>query len=169
MKKLSLYLVAFALAATACQPAPEAAPEAAAPDLAAIEAEIQAMEDAYSAAENAKDVDGILAYYADDAISMAPDKEPLVGKDAIRADLMERVNDTTNTSKVSFKVNTILADGDMVVETGSTIYTLEDGTSKTTGKYMSVFQKRDGKYVCVRDMWNRNMPKEAPAAEAAPM
>ncbi len=169
MKKLSLYLVAFALAATACQPAPEAAPEVVAPDLAAIEVEIQAMEDAYAAAENARDVEGILVYYADDAVSMANEKESLVGKDAIRADMMEGMKDTTNNGTISFKVTSIMAEGDMVVETGTTTYTMEDGSSKTTGKYMSVFKKRDGKYICVADIANRNMKKEAPAAEAAPM
>jgi uncharacterized protein (TIGR02246 family) len=166
MKKLSLYLAAFALAFTACQPAaePEAAP---APDMAAIQAEIQAMEDAYAAAENAKDVEGILVYYSDDAVSLAHEKAPLVGKEAIRADLTERMADTTRTGTVSFKVENIMLDGDLLVETGSSATTDKEGMVKT-GKYISIFQKRDGKWVCVRDIWNADAP-EAPATEAAPM
>lgn len=166
MKKLSLYFFAFVLAATACKPAPE--PEAApAPDMAAIQAEIQAMEDAYASAENAKDVEGILVYYSDDAVSLAHEKAPLVGKDAIRANLTERMADTTRTGTVSFKVENIILDGDLLVETGSSATTDKEGMVKT-GKYISIFQKRDGKWVCVRDIWNSDAP-EAPAAEAAPM
>lgn len=169
MKKLALYTIALAFAATACKEA--APPEEAAPDLAAIEVEIQAMEDAYAAAENAKDVEGVLVYYSDDAVSLAHEKPALVGKEAIRADLAERLADTTRTWTTSFKVLNIIADGDLVVETGASMKTTPEGVTTTTGKYISIFQKRDGKYVCIRDMWNADMPDadEAPAAEAAPM
>jgi len=28
-----------------------------------------------------------------------------------------------------------------------------------SGIYMSIFEKRDGKYVCIRDIWNSDMPE----------
>ena len=57
-------------------------------------------------------------------------------------------------SKVTFTVNEVDAsnDGNMVVEFGS--YKVVDSTDVVLadGNYMSLFHKKDGKYVCVRDM-----------------
>jgi hypothetical protein len=46
----------------------------------------------------------------------------------------------------------------MVVEIGS--YSVVDSTNVAinTGNYMSLFEKRDGKYYCVRDMSASDMP-----------
>ena len=41
-----------------------------------------------------------------------------------------------------------------------------DGTV-TTGKYVSVFEKRDGKYICIRDIYNSDQKEnnDEPAGE----
>jgi hypothetical protein len=41
-------------------------------------------------------------------------------------------------------------------------YTVVDSTSTAinTGNYMSLFEKRDGQYVCLRDMSVSNMPMD---------
>jgi len=58
----NLFLAMGAVAMLACnKPAEETL------DLAAARAEIEAMEQAYAAAQNARDVEAILVYYADDA------------------------------------------------------------------------------------------------------
>ena len=145
---------------------PPAAPTV---DMESVKAEITAMESAYAKASNAKDVDGVLVYYADDAQSMAPNKATLVGKDAIKADLLEDMaSDTLNTT-ISFAVTDLWAAGNIAIETGTSTSTNEAGEVVRTGKYMSVFEKRDGKYVCIRDVFNTDMPKkETPIAEAVP-
>ena len=56
---------------------------------------------------------------------------------------------------LSFQVESIMADGDLLVEAGISTYTAANG-EVSTGKYVSVFEKRDGKYVCVRDIWNED-------------
>ena len=60
---------------------------AAEPDMAAIKIEIQALESAWSEADNARDVNAVAAFYADDAISMSNDKPAQTGKMAIQADI----------------------------------------------------------------------------------
>jgi uncharacterized protein (TIGR02246 family) len=136
-------------------------------DMESVKSEITAMETAYAKASNAKDADGVLAYYADDAQSMAPNKPTLVGKDAIKANLLEEMaSDTLNTT-ISFAVTDLWTAGNIAIETGTSTTTNEAGEVVRTGKYMSVFEKRDGKYVCIRDIFNTDMPKEeAPIAEA---
>jgi ketosteroid isomerase-like protein len=121
-------------------------------DLDAVKKDIQAMEDAYSAAEKAKDADRIVAYYSDDAISYSRNRMPEVGKVAIKASLAKRLaEDTTGNTNV-YKVVDLFGEGNMLVEIGSWIETSPAGTEVNKGHYMSYFQKRDGKYVCVRDM-----------------
>lgn len=48
----------------------------------------------------------------------------------------------------------VFAAGDLVVETGKCTFKDASGAVIRTGKYLSLFEKRDGKYVCIRDIYN---------------
>jgi uncharacterized protein (TIGR02246 family) len=148
-------LPAFILACN--QPAETAASQEPAPemDMDAVRAEIQALEDAYAAAQNAGDLEAILAYYADDAVNMPNEKPIVVGKEAIKQRLTEQFAKREEGGTISFKVEHIMAEGDLLVEAGSSTYTSEDGEVEM-GKYVAIFEKRDGKYLCVRDIWNED-------------
>ncbi len=162
MKKYFLIALLPLLVLACSQPAENEAVEEPTPemDMDALKAEIQAMEDAYAAAQNAGDIEGILVYYADDAVNM-PNEEPSVaGKEAIRKRLSDEMAEDENEGEekgtITFTVDQIYADGDLLVEAGTSEYTSPDG-KVSTGKYVSIFEKRDGKYVCVRDIWNEDM------------
>ena len=148
---LSLFLCALLfLLFTSCQTGEAPA----AIDMDALKAEIQAMEDAYAAAENAKDADAISDYYAEDAQSMPHGEPTVVGKASIIERMksgFEKEGDKGET--IRFEVVDVFAAGDLVVEVGRSVTTLPSGEQET-GIYMSLFEKRDGKYVCIRDMWN---------------
>ena len=150
---MQLPVAMILLFVVACsQPPAEAPAEAPAIDMEALKTEIQAMEDAFSAAEKVKDADGVVAYYSDDAVSYSRNEEPTVGKAAIRDRIADRLaKDSLNYSNV-YKVIDLFADGNMAVEIGSWSEVDSAGTEKNKGYYMSYFEKRDGKYVCVRDM-----------------
>ena len=124
----------------------------AAVDIAKVKPEIQAMEDAYAAAEKAKDADKVMAYYSDDAVSYGRNRTPEVGKAAIKESLAKRLADDTTGNTNVYKVVDLFGEGDMLVEIGSWTETSSAGAEVNKGHYMSYFQKRDGKYVCVRDM-----------------
>jgi ketosteroid isomerase-like protein len=150
----------FTALVIACNPKKE---EAAAPavDQDKLKAELQVMETAFADAMNAGKPESIV-YYADDATSYDQDTPPLVGKAAIDAKLMDRSKKTPKGTKVTYTANEVFpsADGNQVVEIGS--YTVVDstGAKKSTGNYMSLFVKKDGKYTCIRDMGASDMPKE---------
>lgn len=131
-------------------------------DADAIRTEIQALEDAYAAASNARDVEAILSYYSDDVVSYPSDKAPVVGKEAMRASLQEDLNTYPKGSTVSYTVKDLFIsnDGNLVNEIGS--YTSLDslGNKVSTGHYFCLFEKRDGKYVCVRDISASDTPKK---------
>ena len=59
-----------------------------------------------------------------------------------------------NSNKISFKTNEVFVsnDGNMVVEIGHFTVVDSTNTGVNRGNYMSLFEKRDGKYVCIRDM-----------------
>lgn len=121
-------------------------------DLEKAKADIQAMEDAYAAAEKAKDADKIVAYYSDDAVTYGRNRMPEVGKAAIKEGHAKRLAaDTTGNYQV-YKVVDLFGEGNMLVEIGSWTEMSPAGAELDKGHYMSYFQKRDGKWVCVRDM-----------------
>ncbi|MEX6689490.1 nuclear transport factor 2 family protein [Danxiaibacter flavus] len=122
-----------------------------------IKKEIQAKETEFAATYNSGVVKNI-GYYADDATSFYQNRKPLVGKDSIIAFLQSDV--IGNTDKISFTTNEVFVseNGNMVVEVGS--FTVVDSTNTpfNTGNYMTLFEKRNGSYVAVRDMSASDRP-----------
>jgi len=116
-----------------------------------IKKEIQAKEDEYAATYNAGELKSI-GYYADDATSFYQNRAPLVGKESIVEFLKSDL--ASNSNKITFKTNEVFVsnDGKQVVEVG--YFTVVDSSNATinSGNYMSLFEKRNDKYVCVRDM-----------------
>ncbi len=125
-------------------------------DMEAVKAEIAAMEAAYAVAENAKDADAVAAYYADDAQSLSYNAPTAVGKEAIKAAIVDGFKDDTMNYTISFQVTGVWAAGDYATETGTSTTKDADGNVVRTGKYMTLFEKRDGKYLAIRDCYNND-------------
>ena len=81
-----------------------------------------------------------------------------MGKEAIIEFL--KSDETSNPNKISFKTNEVFpsSDGNQVVEIGYFKVTDSANTPINTGNYMVLFEKRDGKYVSVRDMSASDRP-----------
>ena len=116
-----------------------------------IKKEIQAKEDAFAELYNTGQLKDI-GYYAEDATTFLQNRPALVGKEAIVEFLKGDVS--SNSNKISFKTNEVFVsnDGNMVVEIGHFVVVDSTNTGINRGNYMSLFEKRNGKYVCVRDM-----------------
>jgi ketosteroid isomerase-like protein len=122
-----------------------------------IKMEIQAKEDSFAAVYNSGEMKNI-GYYSDDATSFFQNRPALVGKQAIieflKSDLV------SNTNKISFQTKEVFpsSDGNQVVEIG--YFTVVDSTNTpiNTGNYISLFEKQNGKYVCLRDMSASDRP-----------
>ena len=121
-------------------------------DMEKVKIEIQAMEDAFAAGEKAKDADAVADYYSDDAMSYGRNSKPLSGKAAITEKFAKSMaTDSTGNYSV-YKVVDVFAEGKTAVEIGSWTEFDVSGNEKDNGYYMSYFEKRDGSYVCTRDM-----------------
>ncbi len=164
MKSISLFLSTLlcALLLTACQqaPPPPAAEPAAAveapakPDMAQIKSEIQAAENTWAAALNARDINALMALYADDAVSMPDDAPILAGKAAIQTSQAADFKAMPAGQTFTFETMDVFGDGNVVTETGKTTYKDAAGKVTGSGKYVAVWEKRDGKYLCIREIYN---------------
>lgn len=124
------------------------------PDLSNIKAEIKAIEDAWAAAATAKDVATIVGFYADDAISMNDDQPMLVGRAAIQKGVEEEMARRKANTMVVFETLDLYGDEKRVTEVGKTTITDNAGKVIYTGKYMAVWEKRNGKWLTIRDISN---------------
>lgn len=116
-----------------------------------IKKEIQAKEDEFAAVYNAGELKNI-GYYADDAKVFYQNRTPLEGKDSILSFLESDLTDNTN--KITFTTNEVFPsnDGNQVIEIGYFKVVDSANNAINSGNYMVLFQKRDGKYVSVREM-----------------
>ena len=170
MKSLALLCAtaAMALSLTACNQAPPAASSQAQPDT--HDADIKALNDV-EAKDNsdwaAKNLDGLAAFYADDAVLMTPGGAPMKGKDAIRAGLTQMLADKA--LNLTFKATTV-----DVAKSGDLGYTQGDYTMAMTnpathkvvtdhGTYVTVYRKQaDGSWKAISDIATPGAPP-APA------
>ena len=159
-KKLSkgILLLYFMSLIIACDTEKEQPPDSKV-DIEQIKKEIQTKENEYAEVYNAGELKKI-GYYADDAISYAQNQAPKVGREAIIDYL--KVDAEFRTDKISFKTNEVFVsnDGNLVVEIG--YYKVVDSTNTdiNSGNYMCLFEKRDGKYYCIREMSASDMSIE---------
>jgi ketosteroid isomerase-like protein len=124
-----------------------------------VKKEIQAKENEFAETYNSG-IAKAIGYYADDAITFSQNRAPLVGKAAIVEYLMASLDAGHKSNRISFTTNEVFVsnDGNQVVEIGYYKVVDSTNTAVSTGNYMSLFEKRDGRYVSVRDMSASDMP-----------
>jgi ketosteroid isomerase-like protein len=118
-----------------------------------IKKEIQAKENEFAATYNSGEMKNI-GYYAEDATTFAQNNPPVVGREAILEYLKANIDSLDKSNKITFTTKEVFVsnDGNQVVEIG--YYQVFDSTNTpvNVGNYMSLFEKRDGRYYSVRDM-----------------
>ncbi len=124
-----------------------------------IKKEIQAKENEFAATYNAGELKSI-GYYADDATTFYQNRAPLVGKASIIEFLRSDLASNSNKNKITFTTNEVFVsnDGKQVVEIGAFKVVDSGNATINSGNYMSLFEKRNDKYVCVRDMSASDIP-----------
>ena len=167
MKKLNLYLALLVPAIFILQSCQPAAPHEHAPEINqdSVKAQIVALENAFAVASNANDVDGVAAYYAADAQSLAEDEPTRVGMEAIKAGIKKDMDADTANHTISFETTGVWAAGNYATETGTLAVKDKDGKVVHTGKYMTLFELRNGKYIAIRDIWNSDAKEGSPAPQ----
>jgi len=129
-------------------------------DPAKLKEEIQAQETAWANADNARDIKAVSAFYADDAVSLSNNQPMMVGHAAIEKDVETYVNKRKKGETVAYDVMDAYGCDNYVTEVGKT--TRKDSTGKITytGKYMAIWEKRNDKWICIRDIANDDVKEK---------
>ncbi len=119
----------------------------------------------WTKAYNAGDAEGIAALYAEDALLMPLHQPAVSGRAAIHAYFTKEVAEAKKGGMVvSTNANPDSgATGDLGWASGT--YAVKDKSGRTleAGKYLSVFKKKDSKWLFLRDTWNTDSaPVAAP-------
>ena len=118
-----------------------------------IEAEKQLIKDIVTKAfeaEQQKDVDAILSYYAEDVIAHAPNMTQIQGLEAMRDFYTEYFKILVSIEGWSTEIIVSEA-GDMAWDYGGSRSVINgpDGPIEGEGKYLSVYKKINGEWKCV--------------------
>lgn len=125
-----------------------------------IKAYIKAMEDTLAMAYNTKDVSLFEKFYGEGAITYGEGREQLFGKKNIVNHFKQNVVDESNgTGTFKYQTIDVFSADDLAVETGRWEELDDEGKEKDHGFYMVVFEKQDGRYVSIRDIWNSSTLK----------
>jgi ketosteroid isomerase-like protein len=125
--------------------------------MADIKAEIIGLEKKWDGFYNTGDINSLIELYADDAVRYPSNQPALIGKEAIKKDmLLEEANKLKGATITSETVD-VIGNENQVTETGNSIHKNAAGKVVSVSKYMTVWQKVDGKFVAVREMWNENV------------
>ena len=109
-----------------------------------------------AAAINAKNVDQILALYADNSVFMPPNAPLLRGREPLKSfytDLVSRVTEMT------LEPADIAGHGPIAYESGS--YMMNVGSTRDRGKFLFVLRKTGGNWRLEYTSWSSDLPRPA--------
>ena len=125
-------------------------------DAASDDQAVRSASQAWFTAYNGRALDTLVGLYADDATLNIPGHTPFQGSAAIREAYTKDLADATKGglsmnagSDPKFSVS-----GDMASEWNTFTMTDKSGKAVAAGKYITVFMRKDGKWVIAHDIWN---------------
>jgi uncharacterized protein (TIGR02246 family) len=146
----SIVLAAGSVLAMMCSSAVFAA------DIAANAKGLAKLDDDWSRAAAAKDVERVASYYAEDAIAYPPNAPAAVGKAEAKKVWAGFLADPS--LSISWKTTHAQVSGDLGFTTGTYEDSFKGSDGKMVnekGKYVCVWKKqKDGRWKAIHDMWN---------------
>jgi uncharacterized protein (TIGR02246 family) len=127
----------------------------------------QAVESAmrrYVEASNRGDATTLASLYADDAMLLPPDHEPIQGRDAIRAFWRQGTDEGLEVTNLAVEVN-----GNIGYLVGQYHLPASDEEPADSGKYvMCLKRQRDGSWKVTADIWNQSGDADENDDDASP-
>lgn len=115
-----------------------------------------------SAAFNAKEVDKIVTFYADNSVFMPPNAPLMRGREPLQsfyAGMIER-----GASNLELRPEEVNGHGPIAYESGTYSLTLgADGSGRDRGKYVRVLRNNNGTWRTEKTIWSSDLPP-APAS-----
>jgi ketosteroid isomerase-like protein len=117
---------------------------------------------------NSGNAGAVTALYSEEAVLMPPGEPPARGTAAIKEAIAKEIAGAKK-GGVGFALGTgddVSVSGDMAWHSGAYFVLDKSGKTVEAGKYLEVWERKNGKWRIVRDMWSSN--GSVPAASAAP-
>ena len=111
---------------------------------------------------NAKELDGVVAVYAEDAVYLPPHHEAVHGREAIREYVRSPL--AHGVSDLAFEVTYIKQHGPIAWDVGTYRMSMPqpDGTKKEDhGKYLTVWRRVGEKWLIAADAWSSDLAASA--------
>jgi uncharacterized protein (TIGR02246 family) len=128
------------------------------------EAEIRAVSHAWKEAFNSGDTAAVLALYAEDAVLAAPGVPAVLGKAAIREYFQQTIAafKAAGLTVEDAPLGDLRASGDLGFQWMTYRISDRSGAVVDAGKLLTLFQRRNGKWLIVGDTWNSDLATHAP-------
>lgn len=133
-------------------------------DTAADAAAIASVNENWGKAYVAGDVEALVALYSEDAAVNPPGTPQVRGHAAMR-EFFAKDTASAKEAGVTMNLNPQRdsgVSGDLAWESGTFTAVDKSGATIDAGKYVTVLQKKDGKWLIVRDTWNSDRPPAPP-------
>ncbi len=115
----------------------------------------------WQAAYNEGDVDAVVAMYMEDGMRMPPDVPAVIGREAIKAQIVQGME--SGMAKLKIEPAEMMVMGEMAMGHGTFEGMDAEGNTIAKGKWANVAKMVDGKWQIHYDIFNYDMPM--PAAE----
>jgi ketosteroid isomerase-like protein len=115
-----------------------------------------------AAAFNAKEVDKVVAHYADNSVFMPPNVPRIRGQEPLR----DFYNDLLGkgATRLDLQPEEISGHGPLAFETGSYSIIYDDGVSRDRGKYLLVLRNTAGRWRVEKTIWSSDLPAQGSPA-----
>jgi uncharacterized protein (TIGR02246 family) len=139
------------------------------PETTADEAAIRAVQNSWYKAYNAGDGAAVAALYAEDAVLSAPGAPASRGVAAIREYFAKDAAkfNASGLTGVEAPTSDVGVSGDLAWQGDAYKVTDKSGATVDVGKTLTVFQRKAGKWMIIRDTWNSDTATAAPTATSA--
>ena len=138
-------------------------------DTTADKAAVEAVSIAWKNAYNAGDVAAVAALYAEDAVLSAPGERAVHGNASISEYFVKTVAEfsAAGLTVEDEPMGDVVASCDLAWQWKTYKVTDKAGVVVDAGKLVTLFQRRDGKWMIVGDTWNSDATPGASAAQAS--
>ena len=154
----SAVLAAMVIALASCAKAPPPAAESAnaGASVAATPADVEAVSVAWKNAYNGGDAASVAALYTDDAVLSAPGEPAVRGRVAISDYFVAKVAQFRDSglTVVDAPLGDVKMSGDLAWQWQTYKVTNASGAVVDSGKLVTLFERKDGKWLIAGDTWN---------------
>ena len=127
---------------------------------------LDAAQQAWVAAFNARDADAMAALTTVDVVLLPPNALPVRGREAVRAVWRQAASTAKAYATVTNEETVML--GEFAWSMGAFTHTLPNGAVVSRGKFVEIWQRVDGQWKIHRDMFSSNAVAEKPKLQPIP-